>query len=105
SSLARGGIRGSQLTVGKAPDSLDAVAGTQKQCGGGERDKCQQQGVFDEILSLLVIQKVSKRHRKLQIFLSVFGPLGHETRMRETSYDGNAAVRTFRTGRGLVPWP
>jgi hypothetical protein len=50
--LTGGGAR--QITAGCAPDIADGSAGTDEQSCGRERDESEQQGVFDEILPLLV---------------------------------------------------
>src|SRR5215831_217669 len=47
--LACGRIGRGELTVGDAPNALDAIAGSDKQSGRGQSHKCQKQRVFDQI--------------------------------------------------------
>jgi hypothetical protein len=59
SDLAGGvGIGVREAGVGGAPDAADAVAGADENSGRRERDESQKQGVFDQILALLVINKI-----------------------------------------------
>src|SRR5262249_18277175 len=52
------GVRRSQLGVGCCPDALDAAAGAQEKGGRSQRYESHQQRILDQVLALLVFDKV-----------------------------------------------
>src|SRR3954447_25617449 len=56
--LAGRGVGGSQLGVGDGPDTFDAVASADEQRRGSQRHEGQKQRILDQVLALLVSQKV-----------------------------------------------
>jgi hypothetical protein len=59
--LAGRGVCGTQLIAGNAPDPFDALAGVGEDCSRCQRDEGHQQGVFDQVLALLVPQEMLYR--------------------------------------------
>lgn len=46
-----------ELRIRGGPDATDAAAGTDEQGRGGERYESHQQGVFNQVLTLLIVEK------------------------------------------------
>src|ERR1043166_6837393 len=68
-----------QLGVGSRPDALDAAAGADKKGGGSESNESHQQRILDQVLALLVIEKVCEKdlhvcHLKMSLCARVLEP-------------------------------
>ena len=62
---ARVGCR--QLAVGNGRDADDAAAGDQKESRGCKCDECDEQCVFDQVLPLIIVPKVSKGSHRFPV--------------------------------------
>src|SRR5437899_2383597 len=56
-----GGVGSRQSCVGLGPDSTYTTAGADEERGRGQAHECQKQRIFDQVLTLLVLNKVGKQ--------------------------------------------
>ena len=61
--------RHAELRVGYRPNGVYATAGADKQCSRSQSHKRQEQGVLDQVLTLIVVQKIEEEVVKLHMFL------------------------------------
>src|ERR1017187_3926576 len=57
--LARAGIGRGELAVGAVPDAGNAAAGADEKCCRGQCHKRHQQGVLDQVLSLVIVTEIA----------------------------------------------
>jgi len=63
------GVGGRKLIACGPPDAADGAACTDKNRGRRQRDKGHEQCVLDQILALFILEKTTKRTRKLNVSL------------------------------------
>ena len=67
--LGRRCIRGGQLVIGRGPDPLDALTGTDEKRRRSQGYKCHEECVLDQVLTIVIVNELPKARHALIVIV------------------------------------